>query len=139
MVLLFRHEHIKLKVLKLWQNQLGFFLFCIVLLNLKTKTIIRNLLKEIPCVNISVDRPADGPPAGAPINIEVSGDDYEHLLETADNIRQFINKTTILGIEDLKLDHATGAQVGLVELAVLPAIESKLVETLKSNGWRLAG
>lgn len=44
-----------------------------------------------------------------------------------------------LNIEDLKLDHATGAQVGLVELAVLPAIEGKLVETLKSNGWRLAG
>ena len=44
-----------------------------------------------------------------------------------------------LNIEDLKLDHATGAQVGLVELSVLPAIEAKLVETLKSNGWRLAG
>jgi len=44
-----------------------------------------------------------------------------------------------LNIEDLKLDHATGAQVGLVELAVLPSIETKLVDTLKSNGWRLAG
>jgi len=44
-----------------------------------------------------------------------------------------------LNIEDLKLDHATGAQVGLVELSVLPGIEGKLVETLKSNGWRLAG
>jgi prephenate dehydrogenase len=44
-----------------------------------------------------------------------------------------------LNIEDLKLDHATGAQVGLVELSVLPGIEAKLVETLKSNGWRLAG
>lgn len=44
-----------------------------------------------------------------------------------------------LNIEDLNLDHATGAQVGLVELSVLPAIEAKLVETLKSNGWRLAG
>ena len=44
-----------------------------------------------------------------------------------------------LNIEDLKLDHATGAQVGLVEISVLPAIEAKLVETLKSNGWRLAG
>ncbi len=44
-----------------------------------------------------------------------------------------------LNIEDLKLDHATGAQVGLVELSVLPAIEAKLLETLSSNGWRLAG
>ncbi|UMB59974.1 efflux RND transporter permease subunit [Lutibacter sp. A80] len=69
---------------------------------------IRNLLKEIPGVNITVDRPADGPPAGAPINIEVTGDNYEDLLETADNIRQYINKTTILGIEDLKLDVEQG-------------------------------
>ena len=40
---------------------------------------IRNLLKEIPGVNITVDRPADGPPAGAPINIEVAGDNYEQF------------------------------------------------------------
>lgn len=44
-----------------------------------------------------------------------------------------------VNIEDLKLDHATGAQVGLVELSVLPSAEEKLVETLKTNGWRLAG
>ena len=44
-----------------------------------------------------------------------------------------------VNIEDLKLDHASGAQVGLVELSVLPAAEAKLIETLKVNGWRLAG
>jgi prephenate dehydrogenase len=44
-----------------------------------------------------------------------------------------------LNIEDLKLDHATGAQVGLVELSVLPSSEERLVETLKANGWRMAG
>lgn len=44
-----------------------------------------------------------------------------------------------VNIEDLKLDHATGAQVGLVELSVLPAAEAKLIDTLKVNGWRLAG
>lgn len=44
-----------------------------------------------------------------------------------------------LNVEDLKLDHATGAQVGLVELSVLPNIEQPLIATLRSNGWRLAG
>jgi prephenate dehydrogenase len=44
-----------------------------------------------------------------------------------------------LNIEDLTLDHATGAQVGLVELSVLPSSEEKLVQTLKANGWRMAG
>jgi len=44
-----------------------------------------------------------------------------------------------LNIEDLKLDHATGAQVGLVELSVMPNIENALVELLTTNGWKLAG
>jgi len=69
---------------------------------------IRQLLEDFPGVNITVDRPADGPPAGAPINIEVAGDDYEKLLTTAENLKQFINKTNILGIEDLKLDVEQG-------------------------------
>jgi prephenate dehydrogenase len=44
-----------------------------------------------------------------------------------------------LNVEDLNLDHASGAQVGLVELSVLPSIEEKLVSTLRTNGWKLAG
>jgi len=69
---------------------------------------IRELLQDFPGVYITVDRPADGPPAGAPINIEVTGDNYVELLETSENIKQFINKTNILGIEDLKLDVEQG-------------------------------
>jgi len=44
-----------------------------------------------------------------------------------------------VNIEDLKLDHATGAQVGLVEVSVLPTVEEKLIATLRANGWKLAG
>jgi multidrug efflux pump subunit AcrB len=69
---------------------------------------IRELLHNFPGVNITVDRPADGPPAGAPINIEVSGDDYEKILTTAEDLKQFINNSNILGIEELKLDVEQG-------------------------------
>jgi len=69
---------------------------------------IRELLHDFPGVNITVDRPTDGPPTGAPINIEVSGDNYKKLLAEADDIRQFINNANILGIEDLKLDVEQG-------------------------------
>jgi multidrug efflux pump subunit AcrB len=69
---------------------------------------IRQLLKNFPGVNITVDRPSDGPPTGAPINIEVSGDDYEQLLTTSENIKQFINDANILGIEELSLDVEQG-------------------------------
>ena len=69
---------------------------------------IRQLLQNFPGVNITVDRPSDGPPTGAPINIEVSGDDYEELLATSENIKQFIIDVNILGIEELSLDVEQG-------------------------------
>ena len=69
---------------------------------------IRELLHGFPGVKITVDRPQDGPPAGAPVNIEVAGDDYEQILNTAEDLRQFINNANILGIEELKLDVEQG-------------------------------
>lgn len=65
---------------------------------------IRNVIQGYPGVSIVVDKPADGPPTGAPINIEVKGDDYELILETANQLKSFINASNIAGIEELKLD-----------------------------------
>ena len=65
---------------------------------------IRELLQGYPGVSIVVDKPSDGPPTGPPINIEVKGDDYELILETANALRTFINTSNIAGIEELKLD-----------------------------------
>mgnify|MGYP001825073034 CR=1 FL=1 len=69
---------------------------------------IRELLQGFPGVNITVDRPSDGPPTGAPINIEIAGDNYEELILTAENMKRFIDDANILGIEDLKLDVEQG-------------------------------
>lgn len=44
-----------------------------------------------------------------------------------------------INLEDLKLEHSPGAEIGLVELFVLPEVESSLVEALTERGWRLAG
>ena len=44
-----------------------------------------------------------------------------------------------INLEDLKLEHSPGAQIGLVELFVLPEVESALVDALTERGWRLAG
>jgi prephenate dehydrogenase len=44
-----------------------------------------------------------------------------------------------INLEDLSLDHATGALIGLVELAVLPETQSRLVELLATKNWKLAG
>ena len=44
-----------------------------------------------------------------------------------------------INLEDLTLEHATGAAVGLPELYVLPSAESKLISELTSRGWKIVG
>ena len=65
---------------------------------------IREVIKGYPGVRIVVDKPADGPPTGSPINLEIKGEDYKLILKTANNIKTFINNSNIPGIEELKLD-----------------------------------
>ena len=57
-----------------------------------------------PGVLISVEKDANGPPAGAPINIELKGDDYNELIATAERMRDFINSKNIVAIDELKID-----------------------------------
>lgn len=42
-----------------------------------------------------------------------------------------------VNIEDLKLEHSPGAQIGLVEIQVVPEALERLSEQLTENGWRL--
>ena len=44
-----------------------------------------------------------------------------------------------VNIEELKLEHSPSAQIGLVELYVLPAVERQLVADLEGRGWQIAG
>lgn len=57
-----------------------------------------------PGVAISVEKDANGPPAGYPINIEIEGDDYAELIFTAEKMKDFINRQSIEGIDELKID-----------------------------------
>ena len=77
---------------------------------------IRNVINNYPGVSIVVDKPADGPPTGSPINLEIKGDDYELILETANNLKAFINTANIPGIEELKLDIDQGKPELLVNV-----------------------
>ncbi len=65
---------------------------------------IREVVQGHPGLTIVVDKPADGPPVGAAINVEVKGEDYKAILATATQLKQFIGNANIAGIEELKLD-----------------------------------
>jgi len=57
-----------------------------------------------PGVSISVEKDPVGPPVGYPVNIEISGKDYQQLIDVAENMRNFINSKNVAGIEELKID-----------------------------------
>ena len=57
-----------------------------------------------PGVLISVEKDANGPPAGSPINIELNGQDYEELILTAQRMRDYLNTQSIPGVDELKID-----------------------------------
>ncbi|WP_460220113.1 efflux RND transporter permease subunit [Psychroserpens sp. MEBiC05023] len=66
---------------------------------------IQEALKDIyPGVTISVEKDPVGPPAGAPINLELEGDNYAELITTAEKMRDYINSKNIQGIDELKID-----------------------------------
>ncbi|WP_320816186.1 efflux RND transporter permease subunit [Flavobacterium sp.] len=66
---------------------------------------VQESLKDIyPGVSISVEKDAVGPPAGYPINIEIKGEDYAELINTAEKMKDFLDSKNIPGVDELKID-----------------------------------
>ena len=65
---------------------------------------IRAKVKGIAGANVTVEKDSNGPPAGYPISIQLSGSDYELMLKEADKIIAFVDSKNILGIEKLNID-----------------------------------
>lgn len=65
---------------------------------------IRSAVKGIPGVEISVNQEESGPPTSKPINIEISGDVFEDLIETSVLLKKYLDALQIDGVEELKSD-----------------------------------
>jgi multidrug efflux pump subunit AcrB len=65
---------------------------------------IRSKVKAIAGATITVEKDANGPPAGYPISIELKGTDYDLMLKEADKMIAFVNSKSIPGIEKLSVD-----------------------------------
>ena len=61
-------------------------------------------LKGFVGAKFFVEKEEEGPPVGKPINLEVSGDDFETLVSVAEDIKQTIDNQGIQGIENLEMD-----------------------------------
>ncbi len=75
-----------------------------------------NLVGKYPGVTISVEKQSEGPPTGKPINLEISGRDFDKLLYLTDTLRAMFNEANIPGIEALKIDLDVGKPEVLVNI-----------------------
>jgi multidrug efflux pump subunit AcrB len=69
---------------------------------------IRNLAEGYPGVLLTVDKQRNGPPVGKPVNIEVTGENFEQLISYVNVMKEHINESGIQGIEELKTDLELG-------------------------------
>jgi multidrug efflux pump subunit AcrB len=65
---------------------------------------IRDNVQDIPNTTITVEKEQNGPPTGKPINIEITGESFEELITLTENVKNFIQKQDIEGIEELRSD-----------------------------------
>ena len=74
-----------------------------------TKTVeeIRKRVEDIPGAQITVAAQEEGPPTGAPINIEIVGDNFDVLGHIAQQVRGVLEKIPF--VQDIRDDYVAGS------------------------------
>ena len=65
---------------------------------------IRSEMKGIPGAEISVDQESSGVPTDPPVNIEVASEDFDGLVKTSVNLKNYLDSIQVPGVEELKMD-----------------------------------
>jgi multidrug efflux pump subunit AcrB len=65
---------------------------------------IREAVKGIPVAEITVAQEQGGPPVGKPVNIEITGDKYEELVDVSKSLKRMLDSLKIEGVEELRND-----------------------------------
>jgi multidrug efflux pump len=91
---------------------------------------LRNKVRDIPDLKIQIEAQQEGPPTGAPVNIEVSGEDFGQIMAITDEITQILLEASetgaVQGLVDIRnniggglpehrilIDHRRASQFGL--------------------------
>ncbi|WP_224999232.1 efflux RND transporter permease subunit [Cesiribacter sp. SM1] len=69
---------------------------------------IREEMNDYPGAVVTVEKNRSGPPVGKPIDLQLKGEDYEKLIDLADQVIETIENSNIKGYEGLKTDLETG-------------------------------
>ena len=65
---------------------------------------IREVTQGIPGTSVEVAKEDGGPPTDPPVNVEISGDDFENIASVATQLFNFLDTNRIDGIENLQAD-----------------------------------
>ena len=65
---------------------------------------VRAEMKGIPGAEISVTQESSGPPTDPPVNIEIASEDFDGLVKTAVNLKNYLDSIQVPGVEELKMD-----------------------------------
>jgi len=65
---------------------------------------VRTKVTGIAGATVTVEKDANGPPAGYPISIQLTGSDYDEMIKEADKMIAFLDSKNIPGIEKLSID-----------------------------------
>ncbi|MDP9229208.1 MAG: efflux RND transporter permease subunit, partial [Bacteroidota bacterium] len=65
---------------------------------------LREEIKEIPGAEVSITQQQNGPASGAPVNIEVVGEEFDDIIKTALSLKRYLDSANVPGVEKLKLD-----------------------------------
>jgi multidrug efflux pump len=65
---------------------------------------IREQMKGIPGASIEVGQEDGGPPTDPPVNIEISGDNFDEIAKVAYDLQNHLDTNRVAGIDNLKMD-----------------------------------
>jgi multidrug efflux pump len=86
---------------------------------INTSRIMQEITKNLDGfvgAKIFVEKDDQGPPTGAPVNIDVSGDEFDQLIKITDDFIRLIEADNIPGIDELKLNINVNQPEMLIEV-----------------------
>ncbi len=90
---------------------------------------IRAHMGGIPGASIEVAQEDGGPPTDPPVNVEISGDNFEEISKVATNLSSYLDTNQIYGIENLRMD----VDLNSPEITVNVDREKAMIEGLSTG------
>ncbi|WP_346861955.1 efflux RND transporter permease subunit [uncultured Draconibacterium sp.] len=86
---------------------------------INTSLVMQDIAKNLDGfvgAKIYVEKDDQGPPTGAPVNIDVTGDEFDQLITITDDFLRLIEEDNIPGVDELKLNINTNQPEMLIQV-----------------------